>query len=66
MDHVPEGAKASAAVYTMVEMEKVHNLNIYKYLTYLLEQRPSFEWTEDQFEKLAPWSSEVQILCNNN
>lgn len=50
----------------MIEMAKAHNLNIYKYLTYLLEQRPSFDWTDDQFEKLASWSSEVQALCNNN
>lgn len=62
----PEGAKASATVYTMVEMAKAHNLNIYKYLNFLLEQRPSSKWTDDQFEKLAPWSSEVQALCNNN
>ena len=62
----PEGAKASATVYTMVEMAKAHNLNIYKYLNFLLEQRPTKEWTDDQFEKLAPWSSEVQTLCNNN
>ena len=62
----PEGAKASATVYTIVEMAKAHNLNIYKYLTYLLEQRPSTDWNDDQFEKLAPWSSEVQALCNNN
>ena len=55
-----------ATVYTMVEMAKVHNLNIYKYLSFLLEQRPSSKWTDDQFEKLAPWSSEVQALFNNN
>ena len=62
----PEGAKASAIVYTMVEMAKAHDLNIYKYLNYLLEQRPSSKWTDGQFEKLAPWSSEVQALCKNN
>ena len=62
----PEGAKANATVYTMVEMAKAHNLNIYKYLKFLLEQRPSKEWTDEQFEKLAPWSSGVQALCNNN
>lgn len=32
----PEGAKAGTTVYTMVEMAKAHNLNIYKYLDYLL------------------------------
>lgn len=36
----PKGADASAMVYTMVEMAKAHDLNIYKYLNYLLEQLP--------------------------
>ena len=62
----PEGAKASATVYSMVEMAKAHNLNIYKYLNFLLEHRPSGTWSDEQLEKLAPWSSEVKALCNNN
>ena len=62
----PEGAKASATVYTMVEMAKAHDLNIYKYLKYLLEQRPSLKWSDEQLEKLAPWSRDVKQLCNNN
>lgn len=33
-----EGAQASAITYTMVEMAKAHNLNIYGYLSYILEQ----------------------------
>ena len=49
----------------MVEMTKAHNLNIYKYLKFLPEQRPSKEWTDEQFEKLAPCSSEAQALYNN-
>lgn len=32
-----EGANASAVVCTMVEMAKAHNLNIYGYLKFLLE-----------------------------
>lgn len=31
----PKGATASALVYTMVDMAKANELNIYKYLTYL-------------------------------
>lgn len=34
---LPEGAKASATVYTVVEMAKTHKLNIYKYLNCLLK-----------------------------
>ena len=32
----PEGAHASAVAYSMVEMAKAHDLNIFKYLTYIL------------------------------
>ena len=34
-----EGAQASAIAYTMVRMAKAHNLNIYYYHSYVLEQR---------------------------
>lgn len=48
------GANVSAVVYTMVEMAKVHDLNVYKYLKFLLEQRPKKEMTDDQLAELAP------------
>ena len=48
----PKGATASALVYTMVEMAKANELNIYKYLTYLLEQRPSEDMSDEQLEAL--------------
>lgn len=35
----PNGAQASAIVYTMVEMAKANGVNVYHYLTYLLENR---------------------------
>ena len=34
----PNGAQASAVVYTMVEMAKANGVNVYHYLTYLLEK----------------------------
>lgn len=58
------GAEASALVYTMVEMAKAHDLNVFNYLEYLLEQRPSSTWTDDQFAKVVPWSEELQPLKN--
>ena len=33
------GANASAVVYTMVEMAKAHDLNVYGYLKFLLDHR---------------------------
>jgi transposase len=53
------GAKASATVYSIVEMAKAHDLNIYKYLNFLLEQRPSKDMTDEQLELLAPWNQNV-------
>ena len=59
-----EGANASAVVYTMVEMAKAHDLNIYGYLKFLLERRPTKEMTDDQLAELAPWSEKLQSIKN--
>ena len=59
----PGGAHASATVYTMVEMAKAHGLNVEKYLTFLLEKRPHKGMTNDELEKLTPWSEETRIYC---
>lgn len=50
----PKGDIASAIVYTMVEMVKANDLNTYKYLTYLLSQRPSNSRSDEPLEQLAP------------
>ncbi len=60
----PKGADASATVYTMVEMAKAHNLNIYKYLNYVLEHRPDANMTDGQLEQLAPWNPELVASCS--
>ena len=49
----------------MVEMAKANDLNIYKYLTYLLDHRPSEDMSDEQLEALTPWSEEVQTVCKN-
>ena len=59
----PGGAHASATVYTMVEMAKAHGLNVEKYLTFLLEKRPHKGMTNDELEKLTPWSEEARSYC---
>ena len=59
-----EGANASAVVYTMVEMAKAHDLNIYEYLKFLLDHRPTKEMTDDQLAELAPWSEKLQSIKN--
>jgi len=37
-------------------MAKAYDLNVYKYLNFLLEKRPN------ELEKLAPWNEEVQKM----
>ena len=47
----------------MVEMAKAHGLNVEKYLTFLLEKRPHADWSDEDLEKLAPWSEEAKVYC---
>ena len=61
----PKGAASSAIVYTMVEMAKANDLNTYKYLTYLLSQRPDDKMSDEQLEQLAPWSETAKTNCQN-
>ena len=61
----PEGAHASAVAYTMVEMAKAHDLNIFKYLTYILEHRPDKNMNDEQLASLASWDQDVIDTCKN-
>lgn len=55
----------SAMVYTMVEMAKANDLNTYKYLTYLLTQRPNEGMSDELLEQLTPWSEAAKASCQN-
>lgn len=56
-----QGAKANAIYYSLIESAKANNLNIYKYIKYLLDELPQLEGeqTEDVIEKYLPWSKEL-------
>ena len=58
MIDTPNGAEASAVVYSIVETAKANNLNIYKYLDYLLTELPKYihDLETKIPEKLFPWS----------
>lgn len=58
-----DGAEASMGIYTIVEMAKLHGLEPYKYMKYILEQRPTYQSSDEELEKLAPWSDSVQEIC---
>lgn len=69
----PEGAKANAVYYSLIESAKINNLNIHRYIEYLLEQIPQLDNPCDKkkLEKYLPWSKELpqDILnckCTNN
>ena len=52
------GAKANAVYYSLIESAKLNNLNIYKYINYLLSELPQIDGyiDEDKLEKYLPWS----------
>lgn len=51
----PEGAQASATIYSLVESAKANQLDPYKYLRYLFENLP-FANTLEEYKKLLPSS----------
>ena len=59
---VPSGAEASALIYTMVEMAQANGVNVYQYLTYLLEKCPTSQTSDEELEKLAPLDPEVKRI----
>ena len=65
----PNGAQASALVYSMVEIAKANGVNVYHYLTYLLKKMPSDRMSDEELELLAPWNenvkTEIQHRINN-
>jgi len=48
----------------MIEMARAHNLNIYKYLKYLLEHLPETRMADNELSRLAPWNPEVIDRCS--
>ena len=61
------GAKANAVWYSIIESAKVNNLNIYKYINYLLEElrEQEGEQKEENIEKYLPWSDELPKEIRN-
>lgn len=63
----PEGAKASAAVYSIIETAKANDLNPYKYLLYIFQYMPGvrFEEEPEWLEDFLPWNPDVQTFCKS-
>ncbi len=62
----PEGATASAAVYSIVETAKANGLNPYEYLRYIFKYLPGIHFKEEPefLESFLPWDQDVQEFCN--
>lgn len=56
----PEGAAASALVYSVVETAKANNADVYTYLKYLLLKCPTDQTSDEELEKLCPWNPECR------
>lgn len=59
-----ENAEASMGIYIILEMAKLYGLNQYKYLEYLLTNRPSADMTDEELDRLAPWNEDVKKACS--
>jgi len=51
----PDGAKASATHYSLIETAKLHGIDPFRYFQHILAALPYAEKTED-FEALLPWN----------
>lgn len=60
----PQGAQASAVIYSIVETAIANGLNPYYYLRYLFEQLPNLDTTdENALDQLLPWSTTLPVSC---
>lgn len=55
------GAEANAVYYSLIESAKANNLNIYKYINYLLAELSQLEGFQEEkdIEKYLPWSKDL-------
>ena len=56
----PNGANASAQVYSIVETAKANGIDVYHYLKYLLLKTPTDQTPDEELERLCPWSPDCQ------
>jgi len=60
----PQGATASAVIYSVIESAKANKLEPYSYLRHVLKELPAATCVED-FEKLLPWLVDRDALIEN-
>lgn len=57
----PDGAKASAAIYSLIETAKANKLDVYRYLRFLFESLPLAQ-SEEEYRKLLPTALSAEIM----
>jgi len=57
----PDGAAASALLYSLIETAKMNNLEPYAYLRYIFDKLPTATTLED-YEAMLPWNITPQQL----
>lgn len=57
----PAGAVCNAVMYSLVESAGINNLNVFKYIEYLLTELPQLEnpTDEEQLKQYLPWSESL-------
>ena len=61
----PKGAEANATAYTLVETAKMNNLDVFKYLEFLLEMIPNTDYLRNPklLDAYLPWSDQLPEEC---
>ena len=64
----PEGAEASATVFSIINTAAANNLDAYKYLEYLFRSLPNSDFASNSsvLDEYLPWSDKVQLECRIN
>lgn len=60
-----KGAEASATAYTLVETAKMNQLDVYKYIEFLLEMMPNTDYIRNPrlLDAYLPWSDRLPEEC---
>lgn len=61
----PNGARANAVLYTLVETARANDLNVYAYLDYLLAEMPNADFCNhpEIIDAMLPWSDKLPESC---
>ena len=61
----PNGARANAVLYTLVETARANDLNVYAYLDYLLAEMPNADFYNhpEIIDDMLPWSDKLPESC---